>query len=164
MELLSLKPGTQVGVKTQAKANHRRGLQLYAGGQYQQAAALLQEVFRPEATSEIANDCAAADLAGGQKEKALACFLLAVPLDAEHAEAAANLGVLMASPGRVREAIPYLQKAALRVNESQRAALVNLLAKCGNQVADDTLRESRAAAYRAVAQRKMPPCGGRWSA
>jgi hypothetical protein len=34
---------------------------------------------------------------------------------------------------------------------------VNFLAKCGNQVADDTLRESRAAADRAVAQRKMPP-------
>jgi hypothetical protein len=32
MELLSLKSGTHVGAKAQAKANHHRGLRLYAGG------------------------------------------------------------------------------------------------------------------------------------
>lgn len=157
MELSSPTTRPNVRARTHANASHQRGLQLYAGGQYQEAAVLLKEALREEAASEIANDCAAADLACGQKEKAVAGFLLAVSLDAGNTEAAANLGILLASIGRVREAIPHLQKASLRVDESQRAALVQLLATCGNKVAEDTLRESRTAADRANAQRKMPP-------
>jgi FkbM family methyltransferase len=157
MELASLKSfNSDLTGKASVRENHQRGLRLYADGQYQEAAALLQSALRDEATSERANDCAAAHLACGNREQALADFLLAASLDAENMDAAANLGILLASLGRFREAIPYLQKSAAHADASQRPALTQLLALCANNVAEHTLRESRAAQERAIAANKLP--------
>jgi FkbM family methyltransferase len=157
MELASLKSfNSNPTEKASARENHQRGLRLYADRQYQEAAALLQAALQDEATSERANDCAAAHLACGNREKALADFLLAASLDAENMEAAANLGILLASLARFREAIPYLQKSAARADASQRPALTQLLALCGNNLAEHTLRASGAAEGRAIASRRLP--------
>jgi FkbM family methyltransferase len=156
MERATLKTYNHTLASTSAREDHRKGLQHYAHGQYEEAAALLQRAMKEEATSERANDCAAAELACGRREQALATFLLAVSLDAENIEAAANLGTLLASLGRVRDAIPYLQEAAARSDGSQRETLTQLLTVCGNRVAEDVLRESRAAQDRMVAARKLP--------
>src|SRR3984893_6799838 len=157
MELASLRTfNSNPGAKASARENHQQGLRLYSEGLYQEAAAILQTALQDEATSERANDCAAAHLACGNREKALADFLLAASLDAENVDAAANLGILLASLGRFRDAIPYLQKSAARADASQRPALTQLLALCGNNVAEDTLRESRAAPERAAAECTLP--------
>jgi tetratricopeptide (TPR) repeat protein len=157
MELASLKSfNNNPTGKASAQENHQRGLRLYADRQYQEAAAFLQAALQDEATSERANDCAAAYLACGNREKALADFLLAASLDAENMDAAANLGILLASLARFREAIPYLQKSAARANASQRPALTQLLALCGNNLAEHTLLASRAAEERAIAARRLP--------
>jgi tetratricopeptide (TPR) repeat protein len=157
MELVSLRSfNSNPAGKASAQENHQRGLRLYADRQYQEAAAFLQAALQEEATSERANDCAAAYLACGNREKALADFLLAASLDGENMDAAANLGILLASLARFREAIPYLQKSAARADASQRPALTQLLTLCGNNVAEHTLRASRAAEERAVAVRRLP--------
>jgi len=157
MELASFKTlNSNPTAKASAPENHQQGLRLYSEGRYQEAAAILQTALQDEATSERANDCAAAYLACGNREKALTDFLLAASLDAENVDAAANLGILLASLGRFRDAIPYLQKSAARADASQRPALTQLLALCGNNVAEHTLRESRAAQERAAAARKLP--------
>jgi tetratricopeptide (TPR) repeat protein len=157
MELASLKSfnSNRTG-KVSAQENHQRGLRLYADRQYQEAAAFLQAALQDEATSERANDCAAAYLACGNREKALADFSLAASLDAENIDAAANLGILLASLARFREAIPYLQKSAARADASQRPALTQLLALCGNNLAEQTLRASHTAEERATAARRLP--------
>ncbi len=155
MEFTSVKTYNNVALKTSAREKHQRGLAFYASRQYPASAALLQDALQQEPTSEIANDCAAANLACGQREKALAAFLLAVSLDADNVEAVANLGILLASLGRFREAIPHLQKSSARADANQRAALTQLLAMCGNKVAEATLRESRSALESAVAQRRL---------
>jgi tetratricopeptide (TPR) repeat protein len=157
MEFASLKSFSTPPLKASAQDNHQQGLRLYADGQYEQAASFLQRALQDEATSERANDCAAAHLACGNKENALANFLLAAEMDAENMEAAANLGILLASLGRFQEAIPYLQESAHRAADaSQRPALTQLLVLCGNKVAEHTLRESRAAQDRANAAHGLP--------
>jgi tetratricopeptide (TPR) repeat protein len=157
MELASLRSfNSNPTGRSSAQENHQRGLRLYADRQYQEAAAFLQAALQDEATSERANDCAAANLACGNREKALADFVLAVSLDGENMDAAANLGILLASLARFREAIPYLQKSAARADASQRPALTQLLALCGNNVAEQTLLASRAAEEHAIAARRLP--------
>lgn len=147
MQHASFSSNPSLSAKFAAKEKHRRGLALYAGGKYEPAAAALDEALREDRTSEIANDSAAAELACGRHEQALAKFLLATSIDPENFEAVANLGTLLAQIGRVREAIPHLQRAAGRVSDpNQRNALTELLARCGKRVADDALREARAGA------------------
>jgi Flp pilus assembly protein TadD len=125
------------------KEKHDRGVQLYAEGKYSAASTLLAEALSQEATSELANDYAAAELACGRPEKAEQGFLQALSLDANAIQARANLGTLLAGLGRAKEAIPHLKKATLEVDEAQRPLLIQLLYACLSRVAADALSESR---------------------
>lgn len=130
--------------KSAANDKHERALALYAGGQFDAAAELLRKALLERPSSELANDCGAAELACGRREQALAQFFLSTSLDPENIEAVANLGTLLAHMDRLREAIPHLQNAASRAKDSdQRAALGKLLAQCGKALAERVLQEAR---------------------
>ena len=144
--------------KSTASDKHERSLALYAEGQFESAAELLRQALLDAPTSELANDCAAAELACGHREQALAGFFLATSLNPQNVEAVANLGTLLAHMDRVREAIPHLQKAASEVKDpGQRAALGRLLAECGNKLAERVLQESRNAQQPAVVPAPRQP-------
>ena len=155
MQHASLSSNPGLNAKLTAKEKHQRGLALYAGGHYGLAAEAFDDALRDERTSEFANDSGAAELACGRHEQALAKFLLATSIDPENIEAVANLGTLLAGIGRFRDAIPHLQKAAGRaIDQSQRAALNDLLIHSGKRVADDALRDARDAAGKLAAARQ----------
>jgi tetratricopeptide (TPR) repeat protein len=132
---------------TPAQEKHTRGAQLYAEGRFEEALAVLEEALRetPEARADFWNDWGAAALACGRADKAEQGFRRALALDPEDAQAAANLGVLLAGLGRPGEAIPFLKKAAERAGCEQRATLEQLLNGCRNQVISEALRKSQAA-------------------
>jgi FkbM family methyltransferase len=144
------------GASARAGDKHERALALYAGGQFESAAELLRQALLEAPSSEIANDIGAAELACGRRGQALAQFFLAVSLDPENIEAAANLGTLLAHMDRIREAIPHLQKAAsLAQDPDQRKTLGALLAQCGKIIADRVLQES-GSAQQAAPRRAAP--------
>jgi Tfp pilus assembly protein PilF len=134
------------------KEKHQRGVQLYAEERYSDASTTLAEALSQEPTSELANDYAAAELACGRPEKAEEGFRLALSLDPNDLQVAANLGMLLAGLGRAKEAIPHLLKATVQVDEAQRALLIQLLYACRARVAADALVESRTAFERITAQ------------
>src|SRR5580704_16318257 len=101
-----------------ATPKHQRALALYTTGQFESAAELLRQALLEAPSSELANDIGAAELACGRREQALSQFFLATSLDLGNIEAAANLGTLLAHMERTREAIPYLQKAALKTKDT----------------------------------------------
>jgi FkbM family methyltransferase len=131
-------------VKSPSSEKHRRALALYAGGQFESAVEILRQALVEAPSSELANDCGAAELACARPEQALAQFFLAISLDPENSEAVANVGTLLAHMDRIREAIPHLQKAASSAKDpDQRAVLGKLLAQCGSKQADRALQEAR---------------------
>jgi FkbM family methyltransferase len=130
--------------KSTAGEKHERALAFYAGGQFESAAEILRDALVEAPSSELANDLGAAELACGRREQALAQFFLANSLDPQNVEVVANLGTLLAHMGRVREAIPHLQRAASQANDlDQRAVLNKLLEQSGNKLADGVLEEAR---------------------
>jgi FkbM family methyltransferase len=138
--------------KSAAKYKHERALALYASGQFEPSAELLREALLDAPSSELANDCGAAELACGRREQALAGFFLAVSLDPQNIEAVANLGTLLAQMDRLREAVPHIQQAMYGVKDpDQRSALGRLLVHCGNKLAERVLADSRNAAAAPVA-------------
>jgi FkbM family methyltransferase len=146
--------------KTAANEKHERALAMYARGQFESAAEALRQALREAPSSELANDCGAAELACGHREQALAGFFLATSLDPRNIEAVANLGTLLAHMDRVREAIPHLQIAASGVKDpEQRAALGKLLASCGNKLAENVLSEARSTKEKAAASDRISAPG-----
>ena len=139
-----------------SKEKHSKGVQLYAEDRFEDAARLLQEAVREEATSELANDWGAAELACGRVGQAEQGFTQALRLDTSNTEAAANLGALLASQDRAQEAIPLLESAARRAGKEQRATLENLLANCRTKAAADALNQALAACEKFVAGLKLP--------
>src|ERR1700677_1402738 len=95
--------------KSAASEKHERALGLYAGGQFESAVELLRQALLEAPSCELANDIAAAEVACGRREQALAQFFLATSLNPENIEAVANLGTLLAHMDRMREAVPYFQ-------------------------------------------------------
>jgi FkbM family methyltransferase len=137
--------------KSAATEKHERALGLYAGGQFESAVELLRQALLEAPSCELANDVGAAELACGRHEQALAQFFLATSLDPENIEVVANLGTLLAHMDRMREAVPYLQKASFKTKDpDQRSAIENLLAECGKKLAERVLQEARSAKQNAM--------------
>jgi FkbM family methyltransferase len=139
-----------------ASLRHRRATQLYSAGRYAEASATLCEALQEGVTSELTNDWAAAELACGHAAAAEEGFARALTLDPGNIQAAANLGALLATFGRAKEALPYLQKAALHPDEKQRATVLQLLSACRSQVATEALDKSRAA-FQELTAKLHPP-------
>jgi len=81
-------------------------------------------------------------LDSGQAEQDFRRALAANPGDSQ---AACELGILLASLGREREALPYLNQAALHIGEPQLSAVRELLGKCNRREAAKALARSQAA-------------------
>src|SRR5690348_5899602 len=87
---------------------HRQGAQLLERGQTEEACGLLEQALRAEPTAERWNDWGAAQMACGRHDRAEEGFRAALAADPAGIDAAANLGVLLASLGRIFEALPLL--------------------------------------------------------
>lgn len=144
-----------------AKEKHSVGVRLLGERRGPEASAILKEAFQESPTSARANDWAVAESLCGHAADAEQGFLQALALDADNAEAAMNLGVLLALQRRFREAIPLLEKAAGHVEQGEQAAVQELLKRCRAQATAVAVRESRAALRDFVKQQQKASSPGR---
>jgi len=111
-------------------ATHHQGVLLFEQGRYREALARLDQALGEQQTAERWNDWAAVQLALGHRENAERGFRRALTLDPNLADAAANLGALLFYMGKLKEAAPFLERAARSANVQERESLLGLLAQC----------------------------------
>ncbi len=109
---------------------HRQALKLFQEGYYKEAARILDEVLKSKETSEIWNDWATAQLMCKQAAKSEQGYRRALSMDPANVLATGNLGVLLASTGRVPEALPLLERAAGESSGRERDTLLRLAQAC----------------------------------
>lgn len=112
---------------------YRRGIQLFEDGQFEEASRLMGESLRAAETADRWSDWATARLACDDADGAERGFLRALWIDPGHA-AAAKLGILLASQGRTREAVAYLERSLPRVDASERPAILELVEDCRSRL------------------------------
>ncbi len=123
----------------------------FENGEYEHAAILLGEALRERQTSDRWNDWATAKFFADRAAEAEHGYRRALEMEPENIHAAVNLGALLAGLGRAQEAIPLLEKAAIHVDDGQRAKVTQLLKACRTKVASDALSQSEAAFRNLVA-------------
>ena len=111
---------------------HQEGLRCYHLGRFEEAARLFGEALTQEQTSEIWNDWAAAQLAGGNLAAAEDGFRRALDCDPSDGHVAANLGVVIAKRGQPKEAIALLEDALAKndLNPDAKSAVEQALVIC----------------------------------
>ncbi len=136
-------PAAQRSFGTWDEQTHRQGLRMFEEGNPREALALFGRALGGRETGERWNDWAAAQVALKQSAEAEQGFRRALEIDPRHAQAAANLGALLAASGRESEAIPLLVQVHTRVDPAQQDAISQLLADCrakqaAREITDDT--------------------------
>ena len=111
---------------------HQQGLRCYQQGRFDEAVRLFGEALEEEQTGEIWNDWAAAQLARGSLVEAEDGFRRALKCDPEDAQAAANLGVVLAKRGEPLAAIEMLEEALRKshIDSSLRTIIEQALSEC----------------------------------
>ncbi|HXZ11063.1 MAG TPA: tetratricopeptide repeat protein [Candidatus Sulfotelmatobacter sp.] len=113
-----------------ATTKHEQGLEAFKEGRVNEAIRLFAEAVAEGESSEIWNDWAAAQLAVRNTGDAERAFRRALKLQPDNHQAAANLGVLLATQGRAEEAIPLLEQCQAGLTENERATVTRLLEQC----------------------------------
>ena len=131
---------------------HSEGLRLYALGRFEDAVREMEAAFQDSPSSELANDLGAAELACGRVQSAQDNFVQSLRLDANNADAAANLGALLSSQGRAAEAIPFLERATLRGDANQKVGGRRTVSSVPNQSRANALNQAVAACEAFVAR------------
>jgi glycosyltransferase involved in cell wall biosynthesis len=106
---------------------HEQALRLFEQGKYEDAAKILSVTLNTRETSEIWNDWATAQLMLGKAADSEEGYRRALELDPQSTRAAGNLGALLATCGRVREAIPLLERAANKSAGVEHEQLLRLI-------------------------------------
>jgi predicted O-methyltransferase YrrM len=114
----------------QAAEKHEGALDSYRRGELEAALSQLGEALQEQETSERWNDWATVLLLSQRHAEAEVCYRQALHLERENKQAAENLGMLLASSGRTREAIRCLESAGERSDSVEQ-----LLAHCREAVA-----------------------------
>jgi O-antigen biosynthesis protein len=109
---------------------HRQALALFEEGKARDAVAVFGRALGGRETAERWNDWAAAQTALQHSAEAEQGFRRALALDPRHAQAAANLGALLAASGREADAVPLLVQASQGIDATQQAKISGLLADC----------------------------------
>src|SRR5215471_126721 len=98
----------------------RHATELFQQGQFAAALQQFSELIQDGETSELWNDWATAQFQCGAQEKAEQGYRRALELDKANTLAAVNLGILLASLGRLPEAIEWLKRALYQLPERER--------------------------------------------
>lgn len=93
-------------------------------------------MLKSEATSEIWNDWATAQLICNQTRLSAQGYCRALEIDPSNASAAGNLGVFLASTGRVVEALSLFERAATASSGRTHDALLSLIRTCRERISN----------------------------
>jgi len=113
---------------TKMQDSSAEAVQCFERKEFDKAAALLGECLLEEQTSERWNDWATARFFAGRSAEAEGGYRRALDINSQSAQAAENLGTLLAGQGRGEEAIPFLE-TAISLTGKTTPALEQLLAE-----------------------------------
>lgn len=113
-----------------AAESHALALESFRKGNYADALYLLTDALAEEETGERWNDWATTHLAAHHPAIAERGFRRALNLDPDNLQIALNLGVLLATQERAREALPLLERAEPAAKPDEKPALASLLDQC----------------------------------
>jgi glycosyltransferase involved in cell wall biosynthesis len=128
---------SDIGAVPVRSNEHERALQLYREGKYEESARLLSDLLKTRENSELWNDWATAQLMLGKRAESEEGYRRALELDPRSCQAAGNLGVLLATSGRIPEAIPLFERAANGSVGPEREQLLGLIQRHRAQVPAD---------------------------
>ena len=111
-------------------AASEQAAELFKLGKFQEAARVVSEAIADGESADLWNDWAVAQFGMGELEDAERALRRALSLEAENRQTAENLGALLASQNRLREAIPLLERALEGAEEPVRTTLSTLLEEC----------------------------------
>jgi glycosyltransferase involved in cell wall biosynthesis/SAM-dependent methyltransferase len=130
---------------------HNQGIQLFQEGKLTDALVFIARSIAARETAERWNDWATVQSALGNPRDAEEGFRRALALSPGHAQAAANLGAVLAAAGRFSEAIPRLEQSLAGLDPAQRPAFTQLLqATRGKLSTKPALNEEEIAAFLAA--------------
>src|SRR5580704_18418382 len=111
---------------------HEQALQSYREGRFDEAVCRLGEALAEEQTSELWNDWAVAHLACGRAANAEQGFRRALECDPRDAQAAANLGALLAQSGQFEAAMGMFERALAgpKIDPAESVTVRKSLAQC----------------------------------
>jgi Flp pilus assembly protein TadD len=106
---------------------HQQAVQHFRDGRLEEALHLLGEAIAEDETSERWNDWAAIQLAARNMTDAEKGLRRALQLQPENLQAAANLGAVLATLGKIEEAIPLLERGLPGLADNEKAIVSQLL-------------------------------------
>ncbi len=109
---------------------HEEALRLFREGKYEKSAEVLSGVLKNEESGELWNDWATAQLMCSRAPESERGYRRALELEPRSYRAAGNLGIVLASVGRVTEALPFLEQAASGSSDVERRQLLQVLGAC----------------------------------
>ncbi|HVB86775.1 MAG TPA: adenylyl-sulfate kinase [Candidatus Dormibacteraeota bacterium] len=137
------KISSSANAPTRASEKHADGIRVFQGGDPQASARILGEALAAEPNRERWNDWATAQAACSRPTLAELGYRQALKTDSWNAEAAGNLGAVLASQHRYSEALPLLEKAVQAAPDETAPALSTLLARVRGTInADGSASES----------------------
>jgi Tfp pilus assembly protein PilF len=131
---------------TKMQDSSAEAVQCFERKEFDKAAALLGECLLEEQTSERWNDWATARFFAGRSAEAEGGYRRALDMNSQSAQAAENLGTLLAGQGRGEEAIPFLE-TAISLTGKTTPALTQLLVESRAATAPQEGRTHLARSY-----------------
>jgi tetratricopeptide (TPR) repeat protein len=127
--------GTAAVTTSDGSYLRRQAARMLELGKLEEASKLFRASLDEHETSDTWMDWATVQFARGLTADAEQGFRRAIQVDAHNSSAALKLGILLASQGRRRDAVPLLEEGVRAMPESQRASVEALLAECRSQLA-----------------------------
>src|SRR6266481_716528 len=102
---------------------HTLGLRLYEAERFDDALALLRQALGDAESSELWSDWATVQFRRGETSEAEAGYRIALQMNPNETQAAANLGAMLLAQGRTSEALPFLERGLATMTAEQRTAM-----------------------------------------
>ena len=103
--------------------SHALALRLYEAGRFEEALALLRQALADGESSEVWSDLATVQFRRGEVGEAETCFRIALQMNPNEVQAAANLGAMLLGQGRAADALPFLERGLATMTAEQRSAM-----------------------------------------
>src|SRR5260221_9302525 len=101
---------------------HTLGLRLYEGERFDEALALLRQALGDAESSELWSDWSTVQFRRGETGEAEAGYRIALQMNPNETQAAANLGAMLMAQGRSVEGLALLERGLGAMTPEQRAA------------------------------------------
>ncbi len=128
------KAGSPANISARAADKHAEGIRLFRDGDLHESLRILGNALADEPNSERWNDWATAQAAYSRLTLAELGYRQALKIDKWNAEAASNLGAVLASESRNSEALPLLERALHAAPNVRADELSTLLARVRNAI------------------------------